>query len=104
MEIAVAARPAGTDGAVVSGAPCVVALTAVEAAETLPAASKAETVYEYEVDAVSLPRDNQGETAASIRMRMRRGWTDGSEGVARAKFVRPRRRTFPQGVSAVWRS
>jgi hypothetical protein len=27
---------------------------------------------------VSLPRDNQGETAASIRMRMRRGWTDGA--------------------------
>ena len=25
-----------------------------------------------------LPRDNQGETAASIRMRMRRGWTDGA--------------------------
>jgi hypothetical protein len=23
-----------------------------------------------------MPRDNQGETAASIRMRMRRGWTD----------------------------
>ena len=27
---------------------------------------------------VGLPRDNQGETAASIRMRMRRGWTDGA--------------------------
>ena len=26
----------------------------------------------------ALPRDNQGETAASIRMRMRRGWTDGA--------------------------
>jgi len=25
-----------------------------------------------------VPRDNQGETAASIRMRMRRGWTDGA--------------------------
>jgi hypothetical protein len=25
----------------------------------------------------ALPRDNQGETAASIRMRMRRGWADG---------------------------
>jgi len=25
-----------------------------------------------------LPRDNQGETAASIRMRTRRGWTDGA--------------------------
>jgi hypothetical protein len=25
-----------------------------------------------------LPRDNQGETAASIRMRMRWGWTDGA--------------------------
>jgi hypothetical protein len=24
---------------------------------------------------LNLPRDNQGETAASIRMRMRRGWT-----------------------------
>jgi len=24
---------------------------------------------------VQVPRDNQGETAASIRMRMRRGWT-----------------------------
>jgi hypothetical protein len=24
---------------------------------------------------LKLPRDNQGETAASIRMRMRRGWT-----------------------------
>ena len=23
----------------------------------------------------AVPRDNQGETAASIRMRMRRGWT-----------------------------
>jgi CheY-like chemotaxis protein len=27
-----------------------------------------------------------------------------SEGVARAKGVQPRRRTFPQGVSAIWRS
>ena len=26
----------------------------------------------------TLPRDNQGETAASIRMRTRRGWTDGA--------------------------
>jgi hypothetical protein len=26
----------------------------------------------------AMPRDNQGETAASIRMRMRRGWTDGA--------------------------
>jgi aryl-alcohol dehydrogenase-like predicted oxidoreductase len=26
----------------------------------------------------NLPRDNQGETTASIRMRMRRGWTDGA--------------------------
>jgi hypothetical protein len=26
-------------------------------------------------DLKALPRDNQGETAASIRMRMRRGWT-----------------------------
>src|SRR4051812_33725713 len=25
-----------------------------------------------------MPRDNQGETAASIRMRMRRGWPDGA--------------------------
>jgi len=25
-----------------------------------------------------VPRDNQGETAASIRMRMRRGWTGGA--------------------------
>ena len=25
--------------------------------------------------ATGVPRDNQGETAASIRMRMRRGWT-----------------------------
>ena len=25
-----------------------------------------------------VPRDNQGETAASIRMRMRRGWPDGA--------------------------
>ena len=25
----------------------------------------------------AVPRDNQGETAASIRMRMRRGWADG---------------------------
>ena len=25
-----------------------------------------------------MPRDNQGETAASIRMRTRRGWTDGA--------------------------
>jgi hypothetical protein len=25
-----------------------------------------------------VPRDNQGETTASIRMRMRRGWTDGA--------------------------
>ena len=25
----------------------------------------------------SVARDNQGETAATIRMRMRRGWTDG---------------------------
>jgi adenylate cyclase len=28
--------------------------------------------------AARLPRDNQGETAASIRMRMRRCWTDGA--------------------------
>lgn len=28
--------------------------------------------------AIELPRDNQGETAASIRMRMHRGWTDGA--------------------------
>jgi hypothetical protein len=27
---------------------------------------------------IVVPRDNQGETAASIRMRMRRGWTDGA--------------------------
>ena len=26
----------------------------------------------------TMPRDNQGETAASIRMRTRRGWTDGA--------------------------
>jgi hypothetical protein len=26
----------------------------------------------------AVPRDNQGETAASIMMRMRRGWTDGA--------------------------
>jgi len=26
----------------------------------------------------TVPRDNQGETAASIRMRTRRGWTDGA--------------------------
>ena len=26
----------------------------------------------------NLPRDNQGETAASIRMRLRRGWADGA--------------------------
>ena len=25
---------------------------------------------------VAVPRDNQGDTAASIRMRLRRGWTD----------------------------
>jgi hypothetical protein len=54
--------------------------------------------------AAAVPRDNQGETAATIRMRMRRGWTDGAKGVAQAKFVQPRRRTFPHGVSAVWRS
>ncbi len=30
------------------------------------------------VRAAGVPRDNQGETAASIRMRMRRGWTDGA--------------------------
>jgi hypothetical protein len=29
-------------------------------------------------DGCTVPRDNQGETAASIRMRMRRGWTDGA--------------------------
>jgi SAM-dependent methyltransferase len=29
-------------------------------------------------DSFFVPRDNQGETAASIRMRMRRGWTDGA--------------------------
>ena len=28
--------------------------------------------------AAKLPRDNQGETAATIRMRMGRGWTDGA--------------------------
>ena len=28
-------------------------------------------------DRSPMPRDNQGETAASIRMRMRRGWADG---------------------------
>src|SRR5665811_921766 len=38
-----------------------------------------------------VPRDNQGETAASIRMRMRRGWADG----ARAK---PERRTTNPGA------
>jgi hypothetical protein len=31
-----------------------------------------------EADHRPVPRDNQGETAASIRMRMGRGWTDGA--------------------------
>jgi len=39
-----AVKPVGTEGGVVSGTAFVVALTAVEAAETLPAASVALTV------------------------------------------------------------
>ena len=42
----------------------------------------------------AVPRDNQGETAASIRMRMRRGWADG----ARAK---PERRTANPGGALI---
>jgi hypothetical protein len=33
------------------------------------------TIMSWEDSKKRLPRDNQGETAASIRMRMRRGWT-----------------------------
>src|SRR6516225_8008158 len=45
-----------------------------------------------------MPRDDQGETAAAtIRMRMRRGWTDGARAEPERPLVQPRRRTFPQG-------
>jgi hypothetical protein len=40
--------------------------------------------------------DNLGENAPGVDGR--------SEGVARAKDGHPRRRTFPTGASAVWRS
>jgi hypothetical protein len=36
--------------------------------------SQADLVEKYE-NRYNMPRDNQGETAASIRMRMRRDWT-----------------------------
>jgi len=35
-------------------------------------------IYRELSKGVQVPRDNQGETAASIRMRMRRGWPDGA--------------------------
>jgi hypothetical protein len=41
-------------------------------------AKKLESDTIRKVQQAWLPRDNQGETAASIRMRMRRGWTDGA--------------------------
>ena len=48
-----AARPAGVVGAVVSAGASVVADKAADGAETLPAASKAETLNEYSVLAES---------------------------------------------------
>ena len=53
-ETAVAVRPVGTDGAVVSGTGVwVVALAELDAADVFPAASYAETVYAYAVEPVS---------------------------------------------------
>ena len=45
----------------------------------------------------SLPRDNQGETATTIRMRLLPGVAGRSEGVARATADHPRRRIFSVG-------
>ena len=51
-ETAVAVRPVGTDGGIVSAdGACVVALALDDCAEVFPAASKAAMMYEYCVDA-----------------------------------------------------
>src|SRR6516225_6001111 len=46
---------------------------------------------------IHVPRDNQGETATTIRMRLLPGVAGRSEGVARATADHPRRRIFSVG-------
>jgi len=50
-----------------------------------------------------LPRDNQDETAASIRMRQRRGWSDGARAEPERRTAKPGG-AFSPWASAVWRS